>query len=69
MCAFNPKKVFILEDVKDNPITEKVVSRLPHSQVEYIKTQRPSIIKELVKEFTTMKEEVDKKREKPKNRH
>ena len=57
MCAFNPKKVFILEDVKDNPITEKVVSRLPHSQVEYIKTQRPSIIKEMVKEFNTMKEE------------
>lgn len=57
MSTFNPKKIFILEDVKDDPTTEKVVSRLPHSEVEYIKSQRPSAIKGLVKEFSTIKEE------------
>lgn len=57
MSAFNPKKVFILEDVKDDPLTKKVVSKLPHSDVEYIKTQRPSTIKRLIKEFSTIKEE------------
>ena len=57
MSTFNPKKIFILEDVKDNPITKKVVSRLCHSDVEYIKSQRPSVIRGLVKEFSTMKEE------------
>ena len=55
MSAFNPKKIFVLEDVKDNPITKTVVSRLSHSDVEYIRSQRPSIIKGLVKEFETIK--------------
>lgn len=57
MSAFNPKRIFVLEDVKDNPITEKVVSYLNHSDVEYIKSQRPSVIRQLVKEFSAMNEE------------
>lgn len=57
MSLFNPKKIFILEDVKDDPITKKVVSRLCPSDVDYIKSQRPSVIRGLVKEFSTMKEE------------
>jgi spore photoproduct lyase len=56
MSVFNPKKIFVLEEVGDNPITEKVLKRLPHSDVEYIKTQQPSIIKNRVKEFSTIQE-------------
>lgn len=57
MSVFNPKKVFILEDVKDDPLTKKVVSRLPHADRDYIKTQRPSTIRNLIKECSQIKEE------------
>jgi spore photoproduct lyase len=54
--TFNPKRIFILEDVKENPITEKVVSRLPCSEIEYIRNQRPSTIKKMASEFDIMRE-------------
>lgn len=57
MSTFSPKRVFILESIKDNPLTKRVVSNLPCSEIEYIKTQRPSAIKKLADEYSHIRED------------
>jgi spore photoproduct lyase len=57
MQTFNPQKIFILESIKDNPLTKKVVSNLKCPKIEYIKTQRPSTIKKLADEYSHIPED------------